>query len=83
MRTTLDIPDETFRKAKIAAVERGITLREIVVRALNRELIHTPEHPVRRAQFPIFQSKAKGLLTPEVVREAEREEDESQDGLTR
>jgi hypothetical protein len=29
MRTTLDIPDDLLERAKIAAVERGATLREL------------------------------------------------------
>lgn len=38
MRTTLDLPDELLRKAKIAAIERGCTLRALFARALEREL---------------------------------------------
>jgi hypothetical protein len=38
MRTTLDLPDELLRRAKICAVERGMTLRELVSVALDREL---------------------------------------------
>jgi hypothetical protein len=38
MRTTLDIPDEIFRKAKLKAVEEGVTLKVVVARALQREV---------------------------------------------
>ena len=31
MRTTLDLPDELLKQAKIAAVKRGMTLRDILV----------------------------------------------------
>ena len=51
MRTTLDIPDEILRSAKIAAVERGSTLRKLVVDALQREL-SLGERPRRRLERP-------------------------------
>lgn len=38
MRTTIDLPDPLFRRAKKAAAEQGVPLREIVVRALERAL---------------------------------------------
>ena len=37
-RRIRDIPDWLWRDAKIAAVTRGITLRELVIRALEREV---------------------------------------------
>ena len=38
MKTTLEIPDDVFRRAKSAAAERGIPLRELVTEALNDKL---------------------------------------------
>ncbi len=38
MRTTIDLPDLLARKAKIRAVETESTLREIIIRALEKEL---------------------------------------------
>lgn len=38
MRTTLEIPDDIFKKAKLQAVQEGLTLKEVVTRALEREL---------------------------------------------
>ncbi|HJU40516.1 MAG TPA: hypothetical protein VJ724_13150 [Tahibacter sp.] len=38
MRTTLDLPDDVLRLAKIAAIERGSSLRQIVIDALRRDL---------------------------------------------
>jgi hypothetical protein len=38
MRTTLDLPDDLMKRAKIAAVERGSTLRDLVAEALRRLL---------------------------------------------
>jgi hypothetical protein len=38
MRTTIDLPDEVFRAAKIRAAETGEPLKELVTRAIQREL---------------------------------------------
>jgi len=38
MKTTLEIPDPLFRRAKSAAAEQGIPLRELVTRALADKL---------------------------------------------
>jgi hypothetical protein len=34
MRTTLDLPDDLMKRAKIAAVRCGLTLRDLVTEAL-------------------------------------------------
>lgn len=38
MRTTIDLPDETFRRLKVLAAERGVTLKQIFRDALDHEL---------------------------------------------
>ena len=38
MKTTIDIPDELFRKAKATAAMRGESLREFITGALERRL---------------------------------------------
>ena len=38
MKTTLDIPDPLFRKAKSKAAERGQTLKALVTEALQEKL---------------------------------------------
>lgn len=38
MKTTLEIPDQTFRKAKATASALGIPLREFVTRAVEEKL---------------------------------------------
>jgi hypothetical protein len=38
MKTTLEIPDTVFRRAKSAAAARGIPLREFVTEAIKDEL---------------------------------------------
>lgn len=85
MRTTLDLPDALLRRAKIAAVERGTTLRELVSAALSKELGLPPEGPSaqRRATFPIFGSVSPGSLnlSGADLDEAEAQEDKSRHGL--
>lgn len=42
MKTTLEIPDFLFRRAKSAAAERGIPLRQFVTEAVQEKLKTTP-----------------------------------------
>lgn len=64
MRITLDLPDDLLKRAKIAALERGTSLRDLVGAALERELdLPSEPKPMRkRVRFPIFDSKAPGAL---------------------
>jgi hypothetical protein len=41
MKTTLEIPDTIFRRAKSAAAERGIPFREYVTEAVKDKLVAT------------------------------------------
>ncbi len=38
MKTTIDIPEPLYKRAKIRAVERGQTLKQLVLISLEREL---------------------------------------------
>ncbi len=38
MKTTIEIPESLYKKAKIHAVEQGTTLKALVLNALRREL---------------------------------------------
>lgn len=38
MKTTIDIPDPLYKRVKILAVERGQTLKQVVLGSLEREL---------------------------------------------
>ena len=39
MKTTLEIPDTVFRRAKTAAASRGVTFREFVTEAVREKLV--------------------------------------------
>jgi hypothetical protein len=41
MRTTIEIPDELFRRAKIRAVHEGVRFKELVARYLEQGLIQS------------------------------------------
>jgi hypothetical protein len=62
MRTTIDIPDEIYRKLKIKAAVEGGTLREIALRGIQREISGTATKPVRRLTEPILKSHAPGSI---------------------
>ena len=47
MKTTLEIPDAIFRRAKSAAAERGVPLREFVTQAV-RDQLTARAHPAKR-----------------------------------
>ena len=42
MKTTLELPDPLFRKAKATAAERGQSLKDFVTEALRDKLAHDP-----------------------------------------
>ena len=61
MRTTIDLPDDLFRKTKAAAAMEGSTLKAVIVRAIERE-VNGPaktveEPPKRRIQFPFIKTR--------------------------
>ena len=51
MRTTLEIPDDVFKKAKLKAVHEGMPFKDLVTRALKRDLVTTAgDAATRRAR---------------------------------
>lgn len=62
MRTTIDIPDETYRAIKIKSAREGIPLRQIVLRAIERDLEPGTVQSVRKLELPIIHSSQPGTL---------------------
>jgi hypothetical protein len=60
MKTTMDIPDALFRRAKIAAIERGTSLKSLVLAALEEHL----ERPTPTAAHPDRPRWAERRLLP-------------------
>lgn len=75
-----------MKRAKIAAVERGVTLRELIGTALTRELAagSPPPGARRRVQFPVFSSTRPGSLrlTNADIARSEAAEDRRRHGLS-
>ncbi|UCF95864.1 MAG: hypothetical protein JSV89_11825 [Spirochaetaceae bacterium] len=63
MRTTIDLPDELFRKVKAVASLKGITLKQFITRAVRREL-SSNNLPVKsqRIHLPLVPSKSPGSV---------------------
>jgi len=72
MRTTLDLPDAVARRAKLAAVRRDISLKDLVVEALEHELDAAAGKPAGGVlHLPLIPSKRPGSrrLSPDDVHE--------------
>jgi hypothetical protein len=58
MRTTLDLPDPTFRKLKAEASLRGLKLKEIVCQLIEAGLAspvrEAPQATPRRSKLPVI-----------------------------
>ena len=82
MRTTLELPDDILRRAKIEAVERGSTLRQLVIDALQREIAGT-ERPRKRLTKPPIKLAADAPLrrmSPEAVKRVDAEDLQRSEG---
>lgn len=53
MKTTIDIPEPLYRKVKMQAVRRGISLRELVLGALERGLQPAPVRAPTAGHFEV------------------------------
>jgi len=71
MRTTVDIPDEMYRRLKIKAAEDGETVRALILRGVEQTLAEKPVEK-RKVDFPIIRGdgKRKINLTREQIDEA-------------
>jgi hypothetical protein len=60
MKTTIEIPEDLSKKTKIRAIECGLTLKQIVLKSLERELQVSP-----LPQEPVTSYWANRKLLPE------------------
>jgi hypothetical protein len=58
MRTTVDLPDALFRRTKALAAERGTSLKQLIVSAVEREVDAEcqTQRPKRRVRLPLIRS---------------------------
>jgi hypothetical protein len=62
MRTTIDIPDETYKDLRILAAERGESIRQLVLDGI-RLIQQRNQQPVRKKfVVPVIPSKRPGTL---------------------
>jgi hypothetical protein len=62
MRTTVDIPDETYRELKMLAAREGKPVRQIVLQGIQRELQGEEGRTVRKLKLPLIRSSRPGTL---------------------
>lgn len=60
MRTTVDLPDDLVRAARVRAAEGDETLKELFTRALTREL---GGHGKKRGELPLIRSRRAATVT--------------------
>lgn len=61
MRTTVDIPDPTYRELKSKAARQGCSVKELILRSVEKEL-KPPTREKGRIRLPIVKSKQPGVL---------------------
>lgn len=64
MRTTVDIPDSTYKKLKTKAAQEGGTVKELVLRGVKRILNENEEKSPKRKRLslPLVHSSQPGKL---------------------
>ncbi len=62
MRTTVDIPDATYRLLKARAAAEGGTVKQLLLRGAEVVLREPVEKKVRRLKLPILNSGEPGTL---------------------
>jgi hypothetical protein len=60
MRTTVDIPDATYRRLKSKAAQQGCSVKALILRGVEKELALA--RGGRRVRLPIVRSKEPGTL---------------------
>ncbi len=62
MRTTVDIPDETYRLLKMRAAEEGLSVKELLLRGSELVLREPLQKNVKRLKSPILNNGEPGSL---------------------
>jgi len=59
MRTTISLDEALLKQARRVALDRGISLNELVVVALRVELNRTKPDPKKRIELPTFKGRGR------------------------
>lgn len=63
MRTTVDIPEETYKTVKKLAIESNKTVRQMILDGLNLLVVRQgAERPRKRMDLPLIRSTRADLL---------------------
>jgi hypothetical protein len=79
MQTSIEIPDDLFRKAKARAALEGVQLRDLIERGLRLALADPASSAPRRAAFPLHRSRRPGALSARDVRRVEEQVQRDED----
>lgn len=63
MRTTVDIPDQMYRRLKGRAAREGRSAKELILRGVAQILTDERRAPGRRVTIPLVRSKRPGTVT--------------------
>jgi hypothetical protein len=69
MRTTIDLPNDLFRRVKSEAALRGETLKEFVQSAIEKKILERVPSNSFRVKLPLIKSKTPkslSLTNPEI-----------------
>jgi hypothetical protein len=61
VRTSLDIPAGLHRKLHEAAVRRGCSARQLILRSIERLVDEELPHPVRRVKLPLVRATGRQI----------------------
>lgn len=66
MRTTIEIPDGTFREMKALTAQSGVSMKEFVLRAVQERVSRARMARRKRhvAKFPLIRSKNPVVIAP-------------------
>ena len=69
MRTTLELPSVLARRAKLAAIRRGLSMKTLVALALEHELGGRSKTMGKNIRFPLIRSREPGTyeLNPATI----------------
>lgn len=62
MRTTVDLPDDLFRRVKATAALRGTSLKDFITQAIEDELARQKAPDDYTVKLPLIRSKRPGAL---------------------
>ena len=65
MRTTIDLPDDVFRRVKAEAALRQKSLKELITEAIEHEIGGDLSAREKRVEFPLVRSKRPGSVDPD------------------